>query len=133
MQVESIEYISELYVNQIPGIAYTVPDIDAVVRVNVYNTQTGELLSCLQSSFSNGKTVSQTGIKWATACIAGLGLLIAAVLSTFGNSNAASHIATNAVSLFLYFQSVVIVSMQSVARVPQLLLLGQKTLPGPWA
>ncbi|KAM9939166.1 hypothetical protein OXX80_001357 [Metschnikowia pulcherrima] len=118
MQIESIEYISESYVKQIPGIAYSVPDIDAVVKVSVYDRSTGELLSCLQSSFSNGKTVAQTGIKWATACIAGLGLLIAAVLSTFGNSNAASHIATNAVSLFLYFQSVVVVSMQSVDRVP---------------
>ncbi|OBA21319.1 TRP-domain-containing protein [Metschnikowia bicuspidata var. bicuspidata NRRL YB-4993] len=118
MQIESIEYISELYVLQIPGIAYSVPDIDAVVKVQVYDRLTGELLSCLQSSFSNGKTVSQTAIKWVTACVAGLGLLIAAVLSTFGNSNAASHISTNAVSLFLYFQSVVVVCMQSVDRVP---------------
>ncbi|GEQ68956.1 hypothetical protein JCM33374_g2626 [Metschnikowia sp. JCM 33374] len=118
MQVESVEYISKSYVNQIPGIAYTVPDIDAVVKVQVYDRSSGQRLSCLQSSFTNGNTVSQTGIKWATACIAGLGLLIAAILSTFGNSNAASHIATNAVSLFLYFQSVVVVSMQSVDRVP---------------
>lgn len=118
LQIESIEYISASYVDQVPGIAYTVPDIDAVVKVDVYDKNTGENLSCLQSSFTNGKTVSQTGIKWATAVIAGLGLLIAAVLSTFGNSNAASHISTNAVSLFLYFQAVVVVSMQNVARVP---------------
>lgn len=118
LQIESIEYISASYTDQIPGIAYTVPDIDAVVKVNVYDKKTGELLSCLQSSFTNGKTVSQTGIKWATAVIAGLGLLMAALLSTFGNSNAASHISVNAVSLFLYFQSVVVVSMQNVERVP---------------
>lgn len=118
MQIESIEYISESYVRQIPGIAYQVPDIDAVVKVDVYDRSTGDRLSCLQSSFTNGKTVAQVGIKWATACIAGLGLLIAALLSTFGNSNAASHISTNAVSLFLYFQAVVVVSMQHVDRVP---------------
>lgn len=118
MQIDSIEYISETYTRQIPGIAYLVPDIDAVVKVDVYDTTTGARLSCLQSSFSNKKTVAQVGIKWATACIAGLGLLIAAILSTFGNSNAASHVSTNVVSLFLYFQSVVIVSMQSVERVP---------------
>lgn len=118
MQVNSIEYISESYVKEIPGIAYSVPDIDAVVKLDVYDKQTGERLSCIQSSFTNGKTVSQVGIKWATACIAGLGLLIAAVMSTFGNSNAASHISTNAMSLFLYFQSVVVVSMQNVDRVP---------------
>lgn len=118
LQIESIEYISKSYVDRIPGIAYMVPDIDAVVKVNVYDKSSGERLSCLQSSFTNGKTIAQTGIKWATACIAGLGLLIAALLSTFGNSNAASHISTNAVSLFMYFQSVVVVSMQNVERVP---------------
>lgn len=118
MQIESVEYILESYVLLIPAISFTVPDIDAVVKVDVYDKSTGEHLSCLQSSFSNGRTVSQTGIKWATAVIAGLGLVIAAVLSTFGNSNAASHVSTNAVSLFLYFQSVVVVCLQSVERVP---------------
>lgn len=118
MQVESIEYISTEYTNQIPGIAYEVPDIDAVVKVIVKDRDSGEQLSCLQSSFSNGKTISQTGVKWATACIAGLGLIVAAMLSTFGNSNAASHISANSMSLFLYFQSVIVVSMQAVERMP---------------
>ncbi|KAG7663241.1 FLC1 [[Candida] subhashii] len=118
LQVDSIEYISKEYADQIPGIAYEVPDIDAVVKVLVLDQSTGEQLSCIQSSFTNGKTISQTGVKWATAVVAGLGLLIAAILSTFGNSNAASHIAANSISLFLYFQSVVVVSMQAVERVP---------------
>lgn len=118
MQIESIEYISPSYVRRIPGIAYNVPDIDAVVKLVIRDKNTGKQLSCLQSSFTNGKTVSQVGIKWATAVIAGLGLLIAAILSTFGNSNAASFISANAVMLFLYFQLVVVVSMQHVERMP---------------
>lgn len=118
LQIESIQYISEHYTKLIPDIAYNVPDIDAVVKLIVKRHNSDEVLSCLQCAFTNGKTVSQLGIKWATAVIAGLGLLIAAVMSTFGNSNAASFISTNAVSLFLYFQSVVIVSMQHVERVP---------------
>lgn len=118
MQVESVEYISEEYVKEIPGIAYTVPDIDAVVKVIVKDQNGGKQLSCMQASFTNGKTIEQTGAKWATAVVAGLGLLIAAVLSTFGNSTAATHISANSVSLFLYFQSVVVVSMQNVERVP---------------
>jgi len=118
LQIQSVQYLDQKYVDMIPGIAYTVPDIDAVVKVDVYDRSTGEHLSCIQSSFTNGRTVSQTGAKWATAVVAGLGLLIAAVMSTFGNSNAASHISANAVSLFLYFQSVVVVCMQSVERVP---------------
>lgn len=128
LQISSIEYLSESVVKQIPSIAFNVPNIDAVVKVDVYDAQTNEKLSCLQSAFSNGKTVSQTGIRWATACIAGLGLLASAFLSTFGNSNAASHIATNAISLFFYFQSVVIVCMQSVDRVPPIALAWSENL-----
>ncbi|EJS43829.1 YGL139W [Saccharomyces arboricola H-6] len=117
IQIDSIEYISSKYVNDIPGIAYQVPDIDAYARVKITNN-VSDYLACIQIYFSNGKTVSQIGVKWATAVVAGIGLLLSAILSTFGNSTAASHISANTMSLFLYFQSVVVVSMQHVHRVP---------------
>ncbi|RKP31118.1 TRP-domain-containing protein [Metschnikowia bicuspidata] len=128
LQIQSIEYLDKSVVDSIPGIAFLVPDIDAVVKVDVYDATTNERLSCLQSSFSNGRTVSQTGIRWTTAVIAGLGLAVSAFLSTFGNSNAASFIANNIMSLFLYFQSVVIVCMQSVDRVPPIVLAWSENL-----
>ncbi|ODV73240.1 transient receptor potential ion channel family protein [Cyberlindnera jadinii NRRL Y-1542] len=118
VEVDSIEYIDDEYADQIPGIAYTVPDIDAFARVLVSKRDTGEQIACIQAFFTNGKTVSQTGVKWATAVIAGIGLLTSAIASVYGNSNAASHLSANAVSLFLYFQSVVVISMMAVDAVP---------------
>lgn len=117
IQINSIEYISKKYVDDIPGIAYQVPDIDAYAKVRITNN-VSDYLACIQIYFSNGKTVSQIGVKWATAVVAGIGLLLSAILSTFGNSTAASHISANTMSLFLYFQSVVVVAMQHVHRVP---------------
>lgn len=117
VQIDSIENISSEYVKEIPGIAYLVPDIDAYARIRFYSDDDPDL-ACIQVFFSNGKTVSQTGVQWVTAIVAGTGLLLSAVLSTFGNSTAASHVAANTVSLFLYFQSVVIVAMEHVHRVP---------------
>lgn len=117
VQIDSVEYVSSKYVDDIPGITYHVPDLDAYAIVKVYNTKQ-EYLACVQAFFNNGKTVSQTGVKWASAVVAGLGLLLSAVLSTFGNSVAASHISANTMSLFLYFQSVVVVAMQHAQRVP---------------
>lgn len=117
VEIDSVEYISEEYVKMIPGIAYQVPDIDAFARLKVRNAE-GDQIACIQAFFTNGKTVSQAGVKWATAVIAGLGLLASAVASAFGNSNAASHVSANAVSLFLYFQSVVVISMMAVDQVP---------------
>ncbi|CCK69849.1 flavin adenine dinucleotide transporter KNAG_0D00970 [Huiozyma naganishii CBS 8797] len=117
IEIDSIQYISKEYVDMIPGIAYQVPDIDAYVRLNVRDNMSTPL-ACLEIFFSNGKSVSQTGVKWATAVVAGIGLLLSAVLSTFGNSTAASHISANTMSLFLYFQSVAVISMQHVHYVP---------------
>lgn len=119
IDIESIQYISKEYVDMIPGISYQVPDIDAYARVNVYsNDSIGDQIACLDIFFSNGKSVAQTGVKWVTAVIAGIGLLLSAVLSTFGNSTAASHISANTMSLFLYFQSVAVIAFQHVHIVP---------------
>lgn len=115
--VDSTETIDASYVKEIPGVAYTVPDIDGYVRVNIQYAN-GTNAGCMAAYFENGKTVAHTGVKWATAVIAGLGLIVAAILSTFGNSNAASHISVNALSLFTYFQSVVLISMTHVQSVP---------------
>lgn len=117
IEVQSIEYIDQEYVDMIPGIAYTFPDIDAVARL-IFTDENDMLLGCLQATVNNGKTVSHEGAKWATAVVAGVGLLISAGLSLFGNSAAASRMSAFAISLFTYFQSVVIVSMLCVEATP---------------
>lgn len=50
LKVDSVQYISSTYTKEIPGIAYQVPDIDAVVKVIVRDQSTGEQVSCLQAS-----------------------------------------------------------------------------------
>ena len=102
----------------IPGIAYTVPDLDAKVRIYVNMTETGESVACLEADFSNTKTVDLVGIKWATAIIAGLALVSSAVISGLGHSNAASHIAANSLALFGYFQAQAIVGLTAVPLPP---------------
>lgn len=120
IEINSIEYVSEHYANMIPGIAYQVPDIDAYVRLKIVkNNDTSKAqVACIEAFFTNGKSVSQSGVKWVTAIIAGIGLITSALLSAFGSSIAASHISANTMSLFLYFQSVVLVSLQHVDYLP---------------
>lgn len=117
IEIESIQYIDKKYISMIPGIAFTFPDLDATARVVLVN-QNNTMVGCLQSSFSNGRTVSHVGAKWATAVIAGIGLLISSVLSLFGNSASASRMSAMSLSLFTYFQSVIIISMLHVEKIP---------------
>ncbi|TVY26623.1 Flavin carrier protein [Lachnellula hyalina] len=106
-------------ISRIPGIAYGVPDLDANVKVQINQTSNpGVSVACVEANLSNGKTVDQKGVGWATAVIAGLSLVASAVTSGLGHSNTAAHVASNALSLFGYFQAQAIVGMTSVPLPP---------------
>ncbi|KAF4975254.1 hypothetical protein FZEAL_7921 [Fusarium zealandicum] len=105
---------------RIPGIAYSVPDLDATIRVYVNSTK-GDgrtTVACVEAHVSNGKTVDLLGVKWATALIAGLGLVSSAVVSGVGHANTAAHVASNSLSLFGYFQAQAILGLTSVKLPP---------------
>ncbi|KAK7415365.1 putative flavin carrier protein 3 [Neonectria punicea] len=110
--------VGEDAMKQLPGIAYSVPDLDATVRVHVNLTSTGESVACVEANVSNGKTVDLVGVKWATAIIAGLGLVSSAIVSGLGHSNTAAHVASNSLALFGYFQAQAIVGLTSVDLPP---------------
>ncbi|KAI9055894.1 hypothetical protein LZ554_000832 [Drepanopeziza brunnea f. sp. 'monogermtubi'] len=106
-------------VNQIPGIAYGVPDLDATARILITAVDNpGVNLACVEARLSNGQTVDQRGVSWTTAVIAGLALVASAVTSGLGHSNTAAHVASNALSLFGYFQAQAIVGLTAVPLPP---------------
>jgi len=109
-------------INQVPGIAYSVPDLDGIVRLKVYAVSEsggfGDLLACLEADLSNTKSVYQKAVEWVTAIIAGAGLIAAGITSGLGNTNTAAHVAANAVSLFGVFQAQAIIGMTSVTMPP---------------
>ncbi|KAJ5504065.1 TRP-like family [Penicillium fimorum] len=104
--------------DNVPGIAYTVPDLDANVRIVIKTADTLEKIACVEASLSNGKTVNQAGVSWTTAVISGLGLAASAITSGLGHSNTAAHVAANALSLFGFMQSQAIIGMTSVHMPP---------------
>lgn len=100
------------------GIAYTVPDLDGKVQIYINDTNTGKPLACVEAELSNGKTVYQKAVGWATAVIAGIGLVASAITSGLGHSNTAAHVAANALSLFGYFQAQALIGMTAVELPP---------------
>ncbi|KAJ5706918.1 hypothetical protein N7488_006719 [Penicillium malachiteum] len=104
--------------SNIPGIAYTVPDLDADVRIVIKKKDTGEAIACVEAALSNGKTVYQVAVAWVTAIISGMGLTASAVTSGLGHSNTAAHVAANALSLFGFMQSQAMIGMTSVHMPP---------------
>ena len=119
IDIKSNFQLEQDIVDQIPGIAYGVPDLDATVKVHI-NTTANPLVSvaCVEADLSNGKTVDQKGVGWTTAVIAGLALVASAVTSGLGHSNTAAHVAANALSLFGYFQAQAMFGMTAVSMPP---------------
>lgn len=119
IDIKSNYVLEDNVVSQIPGIAYTIPDLDATVRVN-FNSKADPTLSmaCVEARLSNGLTVDQKGVGWATAVIAGLALVVSAVVAGLGHDNTAAHIAAYALSLFGYFQAIAIVGLTAVPLPP---------------
>lgn len=119
LDIPSNIQIDQASVNRIPGIAYGVPDLDASVQVLINGTSNPNVsLACVEASLSNGKTVDQKGVGWATAVVAGLALVASAVTSGLGHSNTATHVAANTLSLFGYFQAQAIVGLTAIPLPP---------------
>ncbi|KAK2733147.1 hypothetical protein FQN57_002297 [Myotisia sp. PD_48] len=110
--------ISDDVINQVPGIAYDVPDLDAKIRVYIKSKATGADIACLEAQLSNRKTVYHKAVGWTVAVIAGLGLVASAVTSGLGHSNTAAHVAANALSLFGFFQAQAMIGLSSVTLPP---------------
>lgn len=102
----------------VPGVAYTVPDIDLFVQVYIKGKDSGNTLACLETRLDNDKTVYHKGVSWAVAVIAGLGLVVSAVTSGLGHSNTAAHVAANALSLFGFMQAQAMIGLTSVTLPP---------------
>ena len=59
LDLDSLYTLGKSVTKDIPGIAYTIPDLDARVRVIVYDTKTYEQLACVETTLSNGKLFKQ--------------------------------------------------------------------------
>lgn len=102
---------------QIPAIAYKIPDLDGVARMEVIN-DLGKVVACVEAPLSNGQTVEHSFVGWITALISAAALVASAVVSGMGHSSTAAHLAANALSLFTYFQAQAMVAMMAVPLPP---------------
>ena len=79
----SLQIPSE-YLNQIPSIVYSVPDLDGVATIKLIADDTGKDVACVQSGVSNGKTTNIPAVTYVAAGVAGAALILAG-LSALGS------------------------------------------------
>ncbi|KAJ5130260.1 uncharacterized protein N7515_006299 [Penicillium bovifimosum] len=110
--------LGDKVVSQIPSVAYTIPDIDAVIRLRLKYKNGGQQITCLETRITNGKSVYQSGVAWALAVITGLGLVTSTVISLLGHSNTAVHLAFRSLAFLGFIQAQAMVGMTSVRMPP---------------
>ncbi|CAG8923614.1 unnamed protein product [Penicillium salamii] len=113
--------LGQSVLSQIPSIAYTVPDLDAVIRIKLKyksGSDKGNQITCLETRVHNGKTVFQAGVGWTLAIITGVGLIASTVISLLGHSNTATHLAFRSLAFLGFIQSQAMAGMTAVNMPP---------------
>ncbi|KAL2830851.1 hypothetical protein BDW59DRAFT_140887 [Aspergillus cavernicola] len=102
----------------IPGIGYSVPDLDASIRIAVNQRETGIPITTIEAILANNKTVYQAGAGWTIAVIAGLGLAASVYVSIRGSPIASAQLTAYTLALFSFVQSQAMIGMLAVPMPP---------------
>lgn len=68
---------------QVPSLAYVVPDIEAFAQLELRRVEDNEVVACVQSTLSNGWSLHQPRVSWTTGIIAFFALLASLFQSRF--------------------------------------------------
>ncbi|PWW75870.1 TRP-domain-containing protein [Tuber magnatum] len=107
------------FASMIPAIAFQIPDLDGMAKLELRSSEDDKQLACLQSVVQNGKTASQPSVQYVTAGIAAAALVLSGV-SALGAAGAGSGAgpSPNFGDVMLWFQSVAMNGMLSVSYPP---------------
>lgn len=107
------------YVNKIPSIAFSIPDLDGEAKVELQSTDGGKDLACIQSTVRNGKTLDVPAVSYVAVGVAGAALLLTGVSALGSAGGMGGHATSPSFGQVLgYFQSVAMNGMLSVNYPP---------------
>lgn len=111
------QIVPEEYASQIPAIAFSIPDLDGLVKLQVKSADGGADIACVQSTVSNGKTVNLPVVGYAAAGVAAAALAASAVggaVAAVGGGAGASTPSPTFGEVIGWFQGMAINGMLSV-------------------
>lgn len=109
----------EEFKSQIPAIAFQVPDLDGMARLELRG-QDNTPLACVESTVNNGKSASQPAVSYVTAAIAATALALTAIsaVGAAGAGGSTAGVSPNFGDVMFWFQSVATNGMLSVDYPP---------------
>src|SRR5437660_12482349 len=101
----------------VPSIAFSVPDLDGTAQLQLFDNDGTTEIACLQSSVSNGKSLSSPAVPFVAAGIAGAALIVSG-LSTLSAAPGSAAPSPSFVEVVGWFQSMALNGMLSVSYPP---------------
>lgn len=103
------------YANQIPSIAFTVPDLDGTAKLELKAADGGNDVACIESVVDNGKTMSTKAVPIVAAGICGAALVVSGLSAAMGGTGAGSSTPSPTFTeVFGWFQGMAMNGMLSV-------------------
>ena len=107
--------VPDQYADMIPSIAFSVPDLDGVAKLELKSKTGGSQLACIQSTVGNGKSIDVPAVSYVSAGVAGVALLASGIsaAATAGNPGATGS-SPSFSELVWWFQGIAMNGMMSV-------------------
>jgi hypothetical protein len=107
------------YASKIPAIAFSIPDLDGTVKLELKDAETGDNVACIESTVGNGHTLKTPAISYVAVGIAAAALLLSAIsgLAAGGHPGASTPSPTFG-EVIGWFQGLAMNGMMSV-KYPQ--------------
>lgn len=77
--------IPDEFVSKIPSIAFSIPDLDGIAKLELKSKDDGNEVACIKSELTNGKSAKVPGVSYAAAGVAGAALALSG-LSAVGSA-----------------------------------------------
>lgn len=105
--------------NQIPAIAFNVPDLEGEAKLELKALDGGEDLACILSNVNNGKTVDVPAVSYVAVGVAGAALVLTGISAIGSAGSAGGHGSSpNFGDVVGWFQSMAMNGMLSVQYPP---------------
>ncbi|KAF1985374.1 DUF907 domain protein [Aulographum hederae CBS 113979] len=107
--------IDKEYADQIPGIAFNVPDLDGIARLELKSKNGNQTLACIQSTVNNGKSMNVPAVSYVAAGIAGAALALSLLsAAASGGHTGSSTPSPTFTEVMWWFQGMAMNGMLSV-------------------
>lgn len=103
------------YADEIPSIAYSIPDLEGSAQMVLKAKNGGQELACIQSGFNNGKTAAVPAVSYVAAAIAAAALIASALAGLASGHAPGSSSYPSFIQVMHWFQGVAFNGMHSVA------------------